>query len=93
MKHFSDLLATDSWLEIEIQTAQGQMSLRWPLLVPIDLSVHDPVSVCIDGMQVVDYGYHDRGHWRITLHEPFYRWRHRVTGQGWLLEPARKPQD
>ena len=28
------------------------------------------------------------GTWRLDLTEPFYRWRHRVTGQGWLLEPT-----
>ena len=27
------------------------------------------------------------GVWRFKIPEPFYRWRHRVTGQGWLLEP------
>jgi len=27
------------------------------------------------------------GIWRLRIDEPFYRWRHRVTGQGWLLEP------
>jgi hypothetical protein len=28
------------------------------------------------------------GVWTLTISEPFYRWRHRVTGQGWLLEPT-----
>lgn len=28
------------------------------------------------------------GAWRLDIPEPFYRWRHRVTGQGWLLEPS-----
>lgn len=28
------------------------------------------------------------GTWRLAIPEPFYRWRHRVTGQGWLLEPS-----
>ena len=27
------------------------------------------------------------GVWRLAITEPFYRWRHRATGQGWLLEP------
>jgi hypothetical protein len=27
------------------------------------------------------------GVWSLTVPEPFYRWRHVVTGQGWLLEP------
>lgn len=28
------------------------------------------------------------GTWRLQIPEPFYRWRHKVTGQGWLLEPV-----
>jgi hypothetical protein len=28
------------------------------------------------------------GIWRFCINEPFYRWHHCVTGQGWLLEPA-----
>ena len=27
------------------------------------------------------------GEWRLTVAEPFYTWRHKVTGQGWLLQP------
>ena len=27
------------------------------------------------------------GTWRLKISEPFYRWHHRVAGQGWLLEP------
>ncbi len=27
------------------------------------------------------------GSWRLHIDQPFYQWRHRVTGQGWLLEP------
>lgn len=30
------------------------------------------------------------GAWRLCIDEPFYRWHHRVTGQGWLLEPVFK---
>ena len=29
------------------------------------------------------------GTWVLDISEPFYRWRHRVTGQGWLLEPVK----
>ena len=25
--------------------------------------------------------------WILDIPEPFYRWRHRISGQGWLLEP------
>lgn len=27
------------------------------------------------------------GTWRLDIGGPFYAWRHRVTGQGWLLTP------
>jgi hypothetical protein len=27
------------------------------------------------------------GVWQIAIQEPFYTWRHHVTGQGWLLSP------
>ncbi len=29
------------------------------------------------------------GSWTLDISEPFYRWRHRITGQGWLLEPIK----
>jgi hypothetical protein len=28
------------------------------------------------------------GKWSLQIKEPFYRWQHRITGQGWLLEPV-----
>lgn len=28
------------------------------------------------------------GVWSLTIPEPFYHWRHRITGQGWLLKPT-----
>jgi IS30 family transposase len=27
------------------------------------------------------------GTWNLNINEPFYRWKHRITAQGWLLEP------
>jgi hypothetical protein len=27
------------------------------------------------------------GTWNLQINEPFYRWKHRITGQGWLLQP------
>ena len=27
------------------------------------------------------------GTWILDISEPFYRWQHRITGQGWLLKP------
>jgi len=28
------------------------------------------------------------GIWKLSINEPFYRWHHQITGQGWLLAPA-----
>ena len=27
------------------------------------------------------------GTWTLEIAEPFYRWQHQITGQGWLLKP------
>ena len=27
------------------------------------------------------------GTWNLEITEPFYRWQHKITGQGWLLKP------
>ena len=27
------------------------------------------------------------GSWKLKINEPFYKWKHKITGQGWLLEP------
>lgn len=88
MKTFSDLQAIDAWLDIEIHVKSTKVLLRWPLMTNLDIACDQPSSVKIDGMEVIDFGYEHGGLWRMTLHEPFYRWRHQVTGQGWLLEPA-----
>lgn len=87
MKNFCDLLATDYWLDVVISGTQGTVFLRWPLLTNLDISVSEPRSILVDGMEVIDFGCVDQGMWRLTLDEPFYRWRHRVTGQGWLFKP------
>lgn len=28
------------------------------------------------------------GEWRLEINQPFYQWRHQVTGQGWLFRPS-----
>jgi hypothetical protein len=33
------------------------------------------------------------GKWSLDIAEPFYRWRHRETGQGWLLDPISGSRD
>lgn len=29
------------------------------------------------------------GKWSLKIDDAFYRWRHRITGQGWVLSPIR----
>ena len=89
MKNFLDLLATDCCLEIVIESAQGSERLSWPLLLDLDLTCEKPTKVSVDGMDVIDFGYWNGPTWTMKLQEPFYPWRHRVTGQGWLLEPVK----
>lgn len=89
MKNFLDLLATDCCLEIVIESACGSERVSWPLLLELDLACQQPIKVSVDGMDVIDFGYWNGTTWIMKLHEPFYRWRHRVTGQGWLLEPVK----
>lgn len=87
MKNFLDLLATETWIDVEITAVQGASHQRCHLLQLIELQVKDPVSVKIDGFEVLDRGQFTPQGWHLAISEPFYRWRHRVTGQGWLLVP------
>lgn len=144
MNRFSDLQATDLYLEISLRaiTDNGApwaqvtvndkvlwrqqvfedivLTHRMPLLDPFVISVamQDKVynsqketaliiqSVCVDGFVVIPrFNHHSRYHnernqcsptnylgfngvWSLNVPEPFYRWRHRVLDQGWLLEPV-----
>lgn len=68
----------------------GSVTVMHPLLEPIDLVMGQDLvveQITIDGFDVLP-----QWHWclqdaRLHIPEPFYRWRHRITGQGWLLEP------
>lgn len=44
-------------------------------------------SVTVDGIEILPKYAHLTEKGVLTIHEPFYRWYHRVSGQGWLLEP------
>lgn len=90
MKNFLDLLAIEEpYLHIIIESIDKTTEIRWPLLQNLDLSHRDVRSVKVDGMEIIDFGYMKDGTWNMCLDEPFYHWRHRVTGQGWLLEPVK----
>lgn len=89
MQNFSDLLGTDVDLTIEVQTDHGQYTQKWPLTQPIDLVIKNARSVHIDGMDMMEFGYWHQDDWHIHHDQFFYRWRHQVTGQGWLLDPQK----
>ena len=63
-----------------------------PLLTPINISVFHN-DAYIESLKFDDwesrpeYGTEYTGIWSFETHEPFYHWRHRVTGMGWLLTP------
>lgn len=76
------------------QTANGVMvCVALPLLQPIDVSVHHQGayvnSLLLDGWQArPHWGTEYSNMWQFTTNgQPFYRWKHQATGQGWLLSP------
>jgi hypothetical protein len=81
MKNFSELLATELHLDVSINNNTTAVGLYEHLTFNAD----DQVTV--DGIEVLPkYSYlADAG--TLSISEPFYRWYHRVSGQGWLLEP------
>lgn len=93
MKNFSDLLAIDSYIDIEICTDKGITRYQWDLLKPLTIISYNPLSVLVDGIEILEFGYVQNGNWRVRHDEPFYRWWHRATGQGWLLEPLRSQKN
>ena len=142
MKNFSDLLATDPQLDLDISVDpigspyteiwinqnlmyQGQLSgtldisTKLPLLSAFSISVKlknkiylsDSETaivlnkISIDGFDIIPAWTHlacysndydicgptsymgFNGEWQLEITQPFYQWRHQVTGQGWLLCP------
>lgn len=81
MKNFSELLDTKLALEI---TVNGQL-IKAGLTDLLMFQLDDIVS--IDGIEVLPkYRYLVTDN-VLEFNEPFYCWLHRVSGQGWLLEP------
>jgi hypothetical protein len=88
MKNFSELLAIEQLIEIET-TVDGIVNCgSVPLLQPIRLEIPGNLtSICIDNFDVSPYTWCQDGVWHFEIDQPFYQWRHVITGQGWLLEP------
>ena len=81
MKNFSDLLATEQHLAVSINNTT--YSVGWAM--PLEFNVSDQVTV--DGTEILPKYRHLAVDGKLIIPEPFYRWYHRVSGQGWLLEP------
>lgn len=81
MKNFSDLLATEQHLAVSLNNTT--YSVSWAM--PMEFSADDQVTV--DGEQILPKYRHLAVDGKLTIPEPFYRWYHRVSGQGWLLTP------
>lgn len=81
MKNFSDLLATEFYLDVCV----NGICYTEDLLSTLSFNAND--IVYIDNVEILPkYRYlaHDQN---LSINEPFYRWYHRVSGQGWLLTP------
>jgi hypothetical protein len=81
MKNFSDLLATNLWLTV----CKNQKSYSAGLHTLLEFDANDTVTV--DDIEILPQYQYLAVDGKLTIPEPFYRWYHRVSGQGWLLEP------
>ena len=81
MKNFLDLLATDYCLDIHVNGQFTQSGIRDYL----EFNVTDTVT--IDGYEVLPRYQYLANNGVLKINEPFYCWYHRVSGQGWLLNP------
>ena len=81
MKNFSDLLATELRLAVSINNTV--YSVGWAM--PLEFNSNDTVTV--DDQEILPKYQYLAVDGKITIPEPFYRWYHRVSGQGWLLTP------
>jgi hypothetical protein len=81
MKNFSDLLATEQHLAVSINNTT--YSVGWAMPLEFDASA----TVIIDGIEILPKYRHRAINGKLTITEPFYRWYHQVSGQGWLLTP------
>jgi hypothetical protein len=81
MKNFLDLLATEQHLAVSLNNTT--YSVGWSMPLEFDASA----TVIVDGEEILPKYQHLAVNGKLTIPEPFYRWYHRVSGQGWLLTP------
>ena len=81
MKNFSELLATKLELCVDINGEVSSAGLLDPLTFNADS------TVLVDGIEILPRYRYLSCNSVLTIPEPFYCWYHRISGQGWLLEP------
>jgi len=81
MKNFSELLATKLELTVAVNGVEHAASLHDTLAFSTD------DMVVIDGIEILPKYSYMAVDGKLIISEPFYRWYHRASGQGWLLEP------
>lgn len=81
MKTFLDLLATELHLDVNVNGNATYVNL----LAHLSFSADDHVT--IDGIEILPKYLYLAENRVLEIPEPFYRWYHRISGQGWLLTP------
>jgi len=81
MKNFSELLATELKLTVTVNGSTRLAKLGEPLKFDMD------DTVTVDKIEILPKYRHLAAEGVLCISEPFYRWYHRVSGQGWLLFP------
>lgn len=85
-------------IKIEISMNEKNYSTERETAVIIDSVEIDGLELIPEFVHLADYRNEHgtstptfylgiNGVWIMDISEPFYRWRHHVTGQGWLLDP------
>ena len=83
MNNFSELLATKGQLIVIIDGTEQHHSLHDTLI----LNAKKPTTV--NGLEVLPKYSHLAQNDILRIPAPFYTWYHEVSGQGWLLIPAK----
>lgn len=83
MKNFSELLDTEFYLDIVVNGTVSQHGLH------DSLTFDASAVVTVDGIEVLPRYQYLAVDNKLTISEPFYRWYHRASAQGWLLEPQK----
>ena len=81
MKNFLELLATDLKLNVVVNGKAMTANLHDPLIFDAD------DTVTVDGVDILPKYVYLAINDTLAINEPFYRWYHRVSVQGWLLTP------